>query len=161
LSYTLNGIEARSRKELAKDLGIDESAVSAAKSATRGIPVHAAKKAGPMTGDKPATLYLTSQVAALKSKVEDGKASPSGILRSVESIVKGLGEFRDDELDRRDPDFWEAAQKLRIMAEAAMDFAGEKPVEAATKSASVNRDALGHRVEDPKTVERDAAGRRM
>jgi hypothetical protein len=111
-------------------------------------------------------LYLTTQVAALKQKLQTGEMKPENALGSAQVIMRTITKgFRSDELDRNSPEFKEAALLLKKIAEAALDLAGDDDAgsgndQVAAKSSNpVQRDAQGVRIKDGPPVERDAYGR--
>jgi hypothetical protein len=173
----------KTQDEIAESLGTKKSAIVAMKSHTRGASVQVAKKAAEATGQKPANIFLTSQVAALEKKITTKAIKDENVLGACQSIMRAIkGQFRSEEFDRRDEEFVAAANLLRDIATAALDMADRDAtmggtaaaneymeptrgvgdsVEVALKTATKGstRDAWGKAVEDGPAIERDAYGR--
>ncbi len=158
----------RTQQDIADHLATKQSVVSNLIANKRGFSPEIARKAATMSGgkEKAATLYLTTQVAALKQKLQTGEMKPENALGSAQVIMRTITKgFRSDELDRNSPEFKEAALLLKKIAEAALDLAGDDDAgsgndQVAAKSSNpVQRDAQGVRIKDGPPVERDAYGR--
>ncbi len=171
----------KSHKELAGELGTHRETITAIKSGGRGMSVDLARRVAAKSGEKAATVYLRSQIASLKVRAATKALSRTGTLGSAQVVMKNLTtKFRDEEIDRSDPQFKKAALELKAIAEAALDLAeahGESmggdaatnpnPETVYATGASVapalksTRDAQGVRIKDGERVERDAQGRRI
>lgn len=156
----------KSSKEIADELGTHRQTVEAVTKGERGMSVDLAKKVAAISGTSPAKEYLTSQVAALRVKVAAKSMTPAGVLGSCQHAMRNLsGKFRDEEIDRSDPEFVKAAEALRDIALTALDQTGgdekdaqDDDVEAATKS---TRDAHGRKIPEGGKAERDGYGRHV
>lgn len=153
----------KSSKEIADDLGTHRQTVEAVTKGERGMSVELARKVAAKSRTSPATEYLTSQVAALRVKTARKSMTPAGVLGSCQHAMRNLsGKFRDEEIDRSDPEFVKAAEALRDIALTALDQTGgdaqDDDVEAATKS---TRDAHGRKIPEGGKAERDGYGRHV
>ncbi len=167
----------KTQDEIADHLGTGKSAIVGMKNHSRGASVNVAKKAAATTGQKPANIFLTSQVAALEKKITKKQIKDENVLGACQSIMRAIkGQFRSDEFDRRDEEFKAAAEMLRLIAVAALDMAEPKSMgpaagspndtgypkatgdstAVATKS---TRDAHGKAIPEGEKIERDAFGR--
>jgi hypothetical protein len=172
----------KTQQEIAESLGTGKSAIVGMKNHSRGASVQVAKKAAATTGQKPANIFLTSQVAALEKKITKKQIKDENVLGACQSIMRAIkGQFRDSEFDRRDEEFVRAAEMLKAIATAALDMADSQdksfgPAAGSGNDAGVvhhvgdstavatksTRDANGKAVvEEGETVERDAYGRRI
>lgn len=128
---TFGGIPAaayQSQRELAENLGIHRETVTAVKTGKRGLSVDNSKAVAEKSGDKPATVYLTSQVESLKSKLAKKAITPAGVLGSATHMMRNLTiKFTHDQIDRSDPDFRRAALELKALAAAALDLSEADP----------------------------------
>jgi len=121
---------AKTQQEIADHLATDRSVVSKMISGERGFSPAIARNAAIMSGgeEKPGILYLTSQVAALKHNLQTGKMKPENSLGAAQTIMRTITKgFRSDELDRKSPEFKEAALLLKKIAEAALDLSEDEP----------------------------------
>lgn len=170
------GIPAASFKnarELADEIGTHPETIAAVKSGQRGLSVDTARKVAARSGEHAPTLYIESQIASLSRKTATKSISKTGVLTSVEHIMRNISSkgFLPSEIQAaaKDPAFRTAAENLRKIALAALDLAdkegdrsmgptaGSPNVEpVATKTA---RDAHGRRVPEGEPVRRDAYGR--
>lgn len=171
----------KTQAEIAKHLGLKREAVTAIKAGRRGLSPDASRRLGALIGEKPAEVYLASQVTSLKRKVATKTITPQGVMTSCQHIVKALkGNFRGDEINRKDPKFRQAAEQLKEIAEAALDLAdaGDESMGPAAGSpndqgpiyvtgdsvapALKSRDAHGKAMKDQGApVQRDGYGRRI
>jgi hypothetical protein len=111
--------------EISRETGMREPAVFAVKSSDRGLSADNARKVAEMDGDKRKAgyLFLASQTAALKKKIETKKITDEGVLRSAGSIMATSTKgFRPDEVNRADPDFRKVALELKAIAETALEM---------------------------------------
>jgi hypothetical protein len=156
-------------KEISDHLGTGSSAIVALKSGVRGASVQMAKKAAQGNSLKSGNVYLVSQLRALENKITKKQIQPENILAACLPIMRALkGSFRSDEI-QRDAEFVAAAQRLREIAEAALDTYGagseySEPVTDTNSSvtavaAKSSRDLHGVNVKDEEVVERDIHGR--
>jgi plasmid maintenance system antidote protein VapI len=181
------GVTTKSQSALAEELGTQKSVVSAIKSGHRALSVDLARSVATKSGEKPANLYLASQLKTLRAKLARKEISPAGVLTNCQHIMSAVkGQFRSNEFDRSDPDFVRAAEELKRIAEVALDFAEDEDKQfgplagsgndqgptyvtgdstaAATKAATKKpaRDAYGRLLFDHgDRVERDAYGKAM
>jgi len=175
----------KTQQEIAESLGTKKSQVVAMKNHTRGASVQVAKKAAATTGQKPANIFLTSQVAALEKKITTKAIKDENVLGACQSILRAIkGQFRSEEFDRRDEEFVAAANLLRDIATAALDMADRDETMGGTAAANEymeptrgvgdsvasalktatkgsTRDAWGKAVPDGEKIERDPLGRRV
>jgi hypothetical protein len=170
----------KTQQEIAESLGTGKSAIVGMKNHTRGASVQVAKKAAATTGQKPANIFLTSQVAALEKKITTKSIKDENVLGACQSIMRAIkGQFAAKDFDRRDAEFVAAAERLRDIAVAALDMAdsmGPKAggatdlgyphaegdsVAPALKTATKGhtRDLHGRAVPQDEAIERDAFGR--
>jgi hypothetical protein len=167
--------------EIADHLGTGKSAIVAIKNHTRGASVQVAKKAAATTGQKPANIFLTSQVAALEKKITTKAIKDENVLGACQSIMRSIrGQFAAKDFDRRDVLFVAAAERLRDIAVAALDMADSQDKSMGPKAGSPNdtgypravgdsvapalkntRDVHGRAVPQDEAIERDAHGRRV
>jgi hypothetical protein len=140
------------------------------KNHTRGASVQVAKKAAATTGQKPANIFLTTQVAALEKKITMKGIKDENVLGACQSIMRAIkGQFRDSEFDRRDDEFTASAERLRQIAVAALDMADRdaaneymEPTRGTGASVEValkGRDLHGKAIPEGEKIERDAYGR--
>jgi transcriptional regulator with XRE-family HTH domain len=160
----------KTQQEIAESLGTGRSAVVAMKNHSRGASVQVAKKAAATTGQSPANIYLTSQVAALQKRISTKAIKDENVLGACQSIIGAIkGQFRSDEFDRSDPEFIRAAENLKAIAEAALDMAptdgNGEPVNSTGDSVAAalkgQRDLNGKAIPEGDKIERDAHGRRV
>lgn len=165
----------KTQQEVAQSLGTGKSAVVSMKNHSRGASVQVAKKAAAVTGQKPANIFLTSQVASLQKRIATKSIKDENVLAACQNVMKSIrGQFRDSEFDRSDPEFIAAAENLKKIAEAALDLSApaQEPVhatgdsvEAALKAeldahdGKVQRDVHGRAVPQGNRVNRDGHGR--
>lgn len=167
----------KTQQEIAESLGTKKSQVVAMKNHTRGASVQVAKKAAATTRQKPANIFLTSQVAALEKKITTKAIKDENVLGVCQSIMRAIkGQFRDSEFNRRDAEFVAAAERLRDIAIAALDMADRDATMGGTAAANEymeptrgtgdsvatvfkSRDLYGRAVEEGPAIERDAYGR--
>ncbi len=158
----------KTQDEIAESLGTGRSAIVGMKNHTRGASVQVAKKAAGATGQKPASIFLTTQVAALETRISRKQIKDENVLGAAQSIMRAIkGQFRDSEFDRRDAEFVAAAERLRQIAVAALDMADKdeymEPTNATGDSVEValksTRDAHGRATSEGPAIERDAFGR--
>ena len=158
--------------EISRETGMHEPAVFAVKSADRGLSADNARKVAEMGGDKRKAgyLFLASQVAALKKKIDTKKITEEGVLRSAGSIMATSTKgFRPDEVNRADPDFRKVALELKAIAEVALEMVpaggNGEPVHATGDSTAValksTRDLYGKATREGDRIERDAYGKRI
>ncbi len=156
-------------KEIADHLGTGESAIVALKNGTRGASVPMAKKAAQGTAMKSGNIYLVSQLRALETKLTKKQIEPENVLAACLPIMKSVhGSFRSDEI-QRDAEFVAAAQRLREIAEAALESYGSgeysEPVSdlnsgVTAVAAKSSRDLHGRaNRDDEEVIERDPFGR--
>ncbi len=156
-------------KEISDHLGTGSSAIVALKSGVRGASVQMAKKAAQGTSLKSGNVYLQTQVRALENKITKKQIAPENILAACLPVMKAVhGSFRSEEI-QRDAEFVAAAQRLREIAEAALDTYGSgseysEPVtdtnSGVTAVAAKSRDLHGKANRDnEEKVERDIHGR--
>lgn len=174
----------KTQREIAENLGTGKSAVVAMKNHTRGASVQVAKKAAATTGQKPANIFLTSQVEALEKKISKKQIEDSNVLGTCQSIMRSAkGQFRDNEFDRSDPEFIAAAERLRDIAVAALELTpadatmggsaaareymepthgvGDSVAPALKTATKSQRDPFGKAVVEGEKIERDPQGRRI
>jgi transcriptional regulator len=162
----------KTQQEIAESLGTKKSQVVAMKNHTRGASVQVAKKAAATTRQKPANIFLTSQVAALEKKITTKAIKDENVLGACQSIMRAIkGQFRDAEFDRRDAEFVAAAERLRDIAIAALEMApaddgNGEPITAVGDSTAVatkgsTRDAWGRAIPEGPAIQRDAYGRAL
>lgn len=163
--------------EISRETGMREPAVFAVKSGDRGLSADNARKVAEMDGDKREAgyLFLASQTAALKKKIETKKITDEGVLRSAGGIMAtSTRGFRPDEVNRADPDFRKVVLELKAIAETALEMvpAGgdTEPVHATgdsvapalkTATKSHTRDAHGKAIPEGDRIERDAYGQAL
>jgi hypothetical protein len=155
-------------KEISDHLGTGESAIVALKNGTRGASVPMAKKAAQGTSLKSGNVYLSSQLRALEKKLALKTIEPENVLAACLPIMRAVkGSFRSEEI-QRDAEFVAAAQRLREIAEAALETYGSgeysEPVSdlnsgVTAVAAKSQRDLHGVNVKDQEVVERDIHGR--
>jgi hypothetical protein len=169
----------KTQQEIAESLGTGKSAIVGMKNHSRGASVNVAKKAAATTGQKPANIFLTSQVAALEKKITTKAIKDENVLGACQSIMRAIkGQFRDSEFDRTEPEFVAAAERLRDIATAALDMADRDATMGGTAAANEyteptrgtgdsvatvfkSRDAHGKSVQEGEQIERDPLGRRI
>ncbi len=162
----------KTQDEIAESLGTKKSSIVAIKNHTRGASVQVAKKAAATTGQKPANIFLTSQVAALEKKITTKAIKDENVLGACQSIMRAIkGQFRSEEFDRRDDEFTASAERLRQIAVAALDMADRdaaneymEPTHGTGDSVEValkSRDLHGRAIPEGPAIERDAYGRRV
>jgi hypothetical protein len=169
----------KTQDEIAESLGTGRSAIVGMKNHTRGASVQVAKKAAGATGQKPASIFLTTQVAALETRISRKQIKDENVLGAAQTIMRAIkGQFRDSEFDRRDAEFVAAAERLRDIAIAALEMAEPKtmggtaaaneymePTNAVGDSTAVatksTRDLQGRAVEEGPDILRDGYGRRV
>jgi hypothetical protein len=157
----------KTQDEIAESLGTGRSAIVGMKNHTRGASVQVAKKAAGATGQKPASIFLTTQVAALETRISRKQIKDENVLGAAQSIMRSIkGQFADREFDRRDAEFVAAAERLRDIAIAALDMAGTneymEPTHGTGDSTAVatkSRDIHGRAVEEGPAIVRDGHGR--
>lgn len=169
----------KSQQAMAEELGMNQPAIAALKSGQRGLSVDAARKVAARSGEKPATVYIESQIASLKHRTTVTKSiSGAGILGSCQHVMRNITtKFRDEEIDQRDPAFRAAAENLKKIAVAALEMAGPDDgdvetvhtigdsVEATLKKTlnahdrRVEWDAHGRAMPEAQKIEGDAFGR--
>lgn len=164
-------------QEIADHLGTGVSGVVALKNGTRGASVPVAKKAAFGTSLKSGNVYLSSQLRALENKITKKQIQPENILSACLPIMKAIhGSFRSDEISR-DASFVAAAERLKEIAEAALETygAGEGMGPAAgsgndqgptystgdsvAPALKSTRDAHGRKIPEGDEIERDGYGR--
>jgi DNA-binding XRE family transcriptional regulator len=170
-----------SLKGLAEELGTHQQTIVAIKSGRRALSVDLARKVAVKSGEVPATLYLTSQVAAIKNKVKTKAMTPKGSLVAAEQILRAIkGQFYPHEIDRGSAEFKAAAEQLRQIAIAALDMSEDEDKQMGQAAGSGNdagvvyamgdsvapalkstRDVYGRRIPEGEPVERDGYGRRV
>jgi plasmid maintenance system antidote protein VapI len=167
-------------KGLADELGTHQQTIVAIKSGRRALSVDLARKIAVKSGEVPATLYLTSQIAAIKNKVKTKAMTPKGSLVAAEQVMRAIkGQFYRHEIDRSSAEFQKAAEELRAIAVAALDMSEDEsegmgpkagspsaePVNTTGDSTAVatkSRDAHGKAMRDTgEKIERDGYGRRV
>jgi hypothetical protein len=171
----------KTQQEIAESLGTGKSAIVGMKNHSRGASVQVAKKAAATTGQKPANIFLTSQVAALEKKITTKSIKDENVLGACQSIMRAIkGQFAAKDFDRRDAEFVAAAERLRDIAVAALDMADSQDKSMGPAAGSLNdagvvhhvgdsvapalkstRDAHGKAIPEGETVDRDAYGRRI
>ncbi len=162
----------KTQDEIAESLGTGRSAIVGMKNHTRGASVQVAKKAAATTGQKPASIFLTTQVAALETRISRKQIKDENVLGVAQSIMRAIkGQFRDSEFDRRDAEFVAAAERLRQIAVAALDMADRdaaneymEPTHATGDSTAVatkSRDLHGRAIPETEDILRDGYGRRV
>jgi len=157
-------------KEISDHLGTGVSGIVALKNGTRGASVPVAKKAAQGTAMKSGNIFLQTQLRALENKITRKQIAPENILSACLPIMKAIhGSFRSDEISR-DAEFVAAAERLREIAEAALDTygAGEysEPVtdvnSGVTAVAAKSRDLHGRaNRDDEEKIERWPDGSRI
>lgn len=160
--------------EISRETGMHEPAVFQVKSADRGLSADNARKVAEMNGDKRKAgyLFLASQVAALKKKIDTKKITEEGVLRSAGSIMSTSTKgFRPDEVNRHDSDYRKVALELKAIAETALDMADRdaaneymEPTHGVGDSVEValkSRDLHGRAVPEGEQIFRDPLGRRI
>lgn len=173
---------AKTQQEIAESLSTGKSAVVAMKNHTRGASVQVAKKAAATTGQNSASIFLTSQVAALEKKISTKAIKDENVLGACQSIMRSInGQWASKEIPRRDPEFIAAAERLRDIAVAALDMApadegmGDKAARrewmerthdansgvTAVATKGITRDANGKAIPEGPAIERDAHGRKI
>jgi hypothetical protein len=156
-------------KEISDHLGTGESAIVALKSGVRGASVQMAKKAAQGTSLLSGNVYLSSQLRALETKITKKQIEPENILGACLPIMRAMkGSFRSDEISR-DAEFVAAAERLREIAEAALEsYGAPEGSEAVTDTnsgvtavaAKSSRDLHGRaNRDDEEVIERDPFGR--
>jgi len=162
----------KNNRQLAEELGLHRETVVAVKSGRRGLSVDASKLVAAKSGEKPALVYLQSQIASLQARAATKALSPTGTLGGAQVVMKNLTtKFRAEEIDAKDPAFREAAENLKRIALAALDLsdkAGDKSMGPAAGSPNVepvavksSRDAHGRAIPQDEPIERDAHGKRL
>jgi hypothetical protein len=167
----------KTQDEIAENLGTGKSAIVGMKNHSRGASVQVAKKAAAATGQKPANIFLTSQVAALEKKITKKQIKDENVLGAAQTIMRAIkGQFRSDEFDRRDEEFIRAAEMLRDIAVAALDMAEDKSMgpkagspndtgypkatgDSVAPALKSSRDAHGKAIPEGEKILRDAFGR--
>jgi hypothetical protein len=179
-------MRAKTQKEIAEHLALkdgSQGSVSRFKSGERGFSPEISRKIAFKTGENAPTLYLTSQLASMEQKAATKSISEAGWFGSAQTVMRNITQkFRPDELRaaKKDPEFTEAATRLRELLLRALDliaepqqfgpvagsgnsqgptYTGGDSVEAALKS----RDAHGKAMNNDTNlkIERDGFGRRI
>lgn len=161
---------AKTLQQIGDHLGTSKSALVALKNGTRGTSVPVTKKAAQGTTMKAGNIYLVSQLRALEGKLATKAIAPENTLAAVMPIMKAVkGSFRSDEIER-DAEFVAAAERLREIAEAALESFGpgeySEPVTdlnsgVTAVAAKSTRDMHGRKIPEGQPVERDGYGRRI
>lgn len=113
----LESLGPLTHRELSEKLGIERANVAAIKSGNRGLSPDAARAAAAITGEKPATLFLVSQVETLKKRVYKGTATPAGILQAAGLVTQKVNSaFAPSEINLSDKDFQRAEIELKGIA---------------------------------------------
>ncbi len=158
-------VSMKNNKELASLLGTNHQTISATKSLRRGLSPELAKSVATKSGEKPATLYVVSQIASIKSRIKQDKISPSGALSAVRDITVNLrGKFASKDFDRNSPEYQRALLEIKQVAETALDLGGNpEPVNSTGDSVAAalktERDVHGRHIPEGDPIERDTYGR--
>lgn len=90
-----------SQQATADKASVTRSIISQVEGERRGLSVNAATKAGPVLGIGPGSLYLSTQLAAIKSKVEEEEitedAAADKLLRVLRTVIEKFEDFGDEE----------------------------------------------------------------
>lgn len=127
-----------SQQATADKASVTRSIISQVEGERRGLSVNAATKASPVLGIGPGSLYLSTQLVAIKAKVEEEEitedAAADKLLRVLRTL---LTAFDDVEGEEGADELITALEELleEYTGKAVASARGEKPAPTATKSA--------------------------
>ena len=178
----IDGVATKSSRELAEELGTHKETITAVKAGRRGMSPGLAKSVAMKSGEKPATVYIKSQSAALKQKIKAEQINLMGVVDTAQMALKAVNtKFTPDQIDRSDQDFRQAVLELRAAAQKALELLGDgnesmgdkaanreymEPTRAVGDSTAVatkgsTRDLHGKAIPEDEKIERDAYGKRL
>jgi hypothetical protein len=165
----IDGVATKSHAQLAEDLGTLKTTISSVKAGRRGMSPELAKSVAMKSGEKAATLFITSAATALKQKMKAETIGLNGVVDAAQMALKSVStKFTPDQIDRREPEFRQAILELRTAAHKALELLGDTeyvlPTHATGDSVEValkSRDLQGRAVEEGPAILRDAYGRRV
>ncbi len=165
------GAATKSHQELADELGAGKNAITGVLNGRRGMSVELSKTVAMKSGEKAATLFVTSAATALKKKIEKEQITLNGVVDAAQSSLQAVAtKFTPDQRDARDPEFRQAVLELRAAAHKALELLGDteyvEPTNAAGDSVEVAlkgtaRDGWGRAIPEGPAIERDPLGRRV
>jgi transcriptional regulator with XRE-family HTH domain len=155
--------ETGTARRMAKKAGISPAVLSGLRNGTRGLSIPDAKTLAPMFKTQPVGLYVESQHAVLKSRIEAGDGAAA--LRGLASVMDQLKALPEEELAAEGKDLRKALTALAALVAEALADDKDEPAEEPTKkpvAAKKSRDAFGKAVQqETGKVERDAYGKRL
>jgi len=171
----IDGVATKSHQELADELGWGKNAISAVFSGRRGMSTDLAKSVAMKSGEKAATLFITSAATALKKKIATEQINLMGVVDAAQMALQAVStKFTPDQIDRREPEFRQAVLELRAAAHKALELLGDGeyplPIHATgdsvapalkTATKGSTRDLHGRFVPEGEDIVRDAYGRRI
>jgi plasmid maintenance system antidote protein VapI len=165
----IDGVATKSSRSLADELGTHKETITAVKAGRRGMSAELAKSVAMKSGEKAATLFVTSAATALKQKMRAETITLMGVVDAAQMALKAVStKFTPDQIDRREPEFRQAVLELRTAAHKALELLGDteyvENVHATGDSVEValkSRDLHGRAVEEGPALERDPLGRRI
>ncbi len=171
---------ARTQKEIAEHLGVDQGTVSKMKSNGRGMSPEVARRVAAKTGENAPKLYLLSQLASIERAAATKSMSEAGFMGSAQHVMRNCTkQFRPDEMRaaQKDEEFLTAAKRLRELLLKALDLVGPEGTPEAVTATDAGvvyhtgdsvapalkstRDAHGIAATSSGKVERDLHGRRI
>ncbi len=166
----IDGVATKSSRSLADELGTHKETITAVKMGRRGMSVELSKSVAMKSGEKAATLFVTSAATALKKKIETEQITLMGVVDAAQRTLQAVSmKFTPDQIDRREPQFRQAILELRTAAHKALELLGDTeyvlPTNATGASVEValkgTRDAHGRATSEGPDILRDAYGRRV
>ncbi len=92
-----------SQREAASKAGLSKAIVGLVENKQRGLSVAAATKAAPVLDVDAGELYLATNLAAVKAKIEDGTITPENaaekLIRVLRKVLEHFGELEGDDAD--------------------------------------------------------------
>jgi hypothetical protein len=150
-------------RQMALKVGIEPSVLSGLRTGTRGLSLKDARTLAPMFQTRPIGLYVDSQAAVLKSRIEAGEAGKA--LRGLASVMEELKALPEEDLAAEGKELRKSLADLAALVAEALDAGKPEDDEEPTKkpkTAKKSRDAFGVAVtEDTDRVQRDGYGKRI
>jgi hypothetical protein len=153
-------------RRMAEKAGLSPSVLSGLRTGTRGLSLPDARTLAPMFKTQPVGLYVESQHAVCKGRIEAGDGAAA--LRGLASVMDQLKALPEEELAAEGKDLRKALTALAALVAEALADDKDEPTEddeaPAKKPVAANksRDAFGKAVQqETGKVERDAYGKRM
>lgn len=151
-------------RQMALKVGIEPSVLSGLRTGTRALSLKDARTLAPMFQTQPIGLYVESQAAVCKGRIEAGEAGKA--LRGLGSVMEQLQALPEEELAAEGKELRKSLSALAALVAGVLEpdeepeeDTGAKKPKAAKKS---KRDAHGVAVtEDTGKVQRDAHGVRI